>query len=181
MYSTIGSFIIQCSSIYISIHVCYINTCIYTNTSIYTHTYAHVYMWEIISKLYSEKHCKQWEHYEVKLFSVSFTREKQFRWFSTENRQYGISIGFVRSLSQAQFGFTDPQDTDQPPTTWTCLKPTGWCSSSATLISLSLISQRKDMVLDWGQCLALGGLVVLPPVKVEGYGLENTLSKYAPS
>lgn len=41
--------------------------------------YTYICTYEIISKLYSQKHCKQWEHYEVKsgeaYFSVSHQRK----------------------------------------------------------------------------------------------------------
>lgn len=43
------------------------------------------------------------------------------------------------------------------------------------------MAQRKDVMLEWGQCLALKGSVALPLVKVGGYGQENISSKYVPS
>lgn len=60
-------------------------------------------------------------------------------------------------------------------------RSTGWSSCFATFNSLLLMAQRKDVMLESGQCLALKGSVALPLVKVGGYGLENTSSKYVPS
>lgn len=155
----------------------------YTNT--YIQTYIRTY--EIISKLYSEKHCRQWKHYEVKsgeaYFSVSPQRKtvqrtpkrKQVAW-----NIYRFCQKFVLSMAQTyrpsllvthktqishqqpghMWDLQDGVPLLQPwPAFCSCHRGRTWCWSE-------------------GKPLALAGFVALPLVKVGGSGLESISSKH---
>lgn len=56
-----------------------------------------------------------------------------------------------------------------------------YCKYSFISISLFLLANREDKMLDWELCHALAGFVALSLLKVERYGLENTSGKHVPS